>query len=314
MNSILSFLSSSIRNALAILLSVLGSALAMPASADTVTYYHNDLLGTPIAASDATGKVIWRRAYDPFGAQVASTASTSNVRIDYTGHTKDAETGLVNMGARMYNPEIGMFYGIDQAAIDPHNEFSFNRYAYANQNPYRYVDPDGRNAVDYFVVVGLIYGVTVAVTSIYGNPDVQTAVNGVLSTASDLVGRGHAQLNENHDQPKDDAAEPQPGTEESDYGCIYLCDGTSEGQETPSGLPYVGSANNMKKRAKNANDGRNRDNAQIIGKFRKGDSTEKANNEQNGMNANGGVKKLDNRRNEVAPNKWSKRNIKPPVE
>ena len=154
MNSILSSLSSSIRNALAILLTVLVSALAMPASADTVTYYHNDLLGTPIAASDATGKVIWRRAYDPFGAQVASTASTSNVRIDYTGHTKDAETGLVNMGARMYNPEIGMFYGLDQAAIDPHNEFSFNRYAYANQNPYRYVDPDGNSPLEWVFVGG----------------------------------------------------------------------------------------------------------------------------------------------------------------
>ena len=35
--------------------------------------------------------------------------------------------------------------GFDPQGVDPNNVHSFNRYAYANNNPYRYVDPDGRS-------------------------------------------------------------------------------------------------------------------------------------------------------------------------
>ncbi len=62
--------------------------------------------------------------------------------LDYTGHQGDP-SGLVYMGARYYDPEIGRFLSMDPASFSPGNVQSFNRYAYANNNPYRYVDPDG---------------------------------------------------------------------------------------------------------------------------------------------------------------------------
>ncbi|WP_440055935.1 RHS repeat-associated core domain-containing protein [Pseudoalteromonas sp. T1lg65] len=46
------------------------------------------------------------------------------------------------MQARYYDPVIGRFYSNDPLGFrDVH---SFNRYAYANNNPYKYVDPDGK--------------------------------------------------------------------------------------------------------------------------------------------------------------------------
>ncbi|WDE10482.1 polymorphic toxin-type HINT domain-containing protein [Thalassomonas haliotis] len=48
------------------------------------------------------------------------------------------------MQARYYDPVIGRFYSNDPVGAS--NVHNFNRYAYANNNPYRYVDPDGRNA------------------------------------------------------------------------------------------------------------------------------------------------------------------------
>jgi uncharacterized protein RhaS with RHS repeats len=46
------------------------------------------------------------------------------------------------MQARYYDPVIGRFYSNDPIGFrDVH---SFNRYAYANNNPYKYIDPDGR--------------------------------------------------------------------------------------------------------------------------------------------------------------------------
>jgi uncharacterized protein RhaS with RHS repeats len=53
------------------------------------------------------------------------------------------------MQARYYDPVIGRFYSNDPAGFS--NVHNFNRYAYANNNPYKYVDPDGRNAITKFV-------------------------------------------------------------------------------------------------------------------------------------------------------------------
>ncbi|MFT4810649.1 MAG: hypothetical protein ACI9LX_004017 [Paraglaciecola sp.] len=48
------------------------------------------------------------------------------------------------MQARYYDPVIGRFYSNDPIGFrDVH---SFNRYAYANNNPYKYVDPNGESS------------------------------------------------------------------------------------------------------------------------------------------------------------------------
>ena len=58
----------------------------------------------------------------------------------------DNQTGLSYMGARYYDPVIGRFMGVDPVGFQENNIHSFNRYAYANNNPYKFVDPDGRQA------------------------------------------------------------------------------------------------------------------------------------------------------------------------
>jgi uncharacterized protein RhaS with RHS repeats len=50
------------------------------------------------------------------------------------------------MQARYYDPLLARFYSNDPIGFrDIH---SFNRYAYANNNPYKYIDPDGRVTTD----------------------------------------------------------------------------------------------------------------------------------------------------------------------
>ncbi|MBP9154220.1 MAG: hypothetical protein KBF48_04715, partial [Xanthomonadales bacterium] len=48
---------------------------------------------------------------------------------------------------RYYDPQLGVFYSPDPMAVDTHSAINFNRYAYANNSPYRFVDPDGRSAI-----------------------------------------------------------------------------------------------------------------------------------------------------------------------
>jgi RHS repeat-associated protein len=75
--------------------------------------------------------------YKPYGDSIEAPKDD----VGYTGHKFDTDLGLSYMQARYYDPVIGSFYSNDPLGFrDVH---SFNRYAYANNNPYKYVDPDG---------------------------------------------------------------------------------------------------------------------------------------------------------------------------
>ena len=111
--------------------------------ASTVTYYHPDALGSPVAATDETGTVIWREAYQPYGTRLRRENKDGNT-LWFSGKPTDELYGLSYFGARWYSPAIGRFMAMDPVGVKAGNVHSFNRYAYANNNPYRYVDPDGR--------------------------------------------------------------------------------------------------------------------------------------------------------------------------
>jgi RHS repeat-associated protein len=108
---------------------------------EEVIYYHNDALGSPIAATDQEGRVVWRKSYTPYGQPITQTAPNE---AGYTGKFEETALGISDFGARWYDPRIGRFLAIDPAGFDPQNPQSFNRYAYGNNNPYGFVDPDGR--------------------------------------------------------------------------------------------------------------------------------------------------------------------------
>jgi RHS repeat-associated protein len=109
----------------------------------TVKYQHTDALGTPVAVTDANGNEITaeRSEYDPYGKQLNGLPDDLP---GYTGHVEDAATGLTYMQQRYYDPVIGRFLSVDPVTADGATGANFNRYWYANNNPYRFKDPDGR--------------------------------------------------------------------------------------------------------------------------------------------------------------------------
>lgn len=117
-------------------------------STKTITYFHTDALGSVVAASDEQAEVIWRKSYDPYGYEVIDTGSEQEVEEQtFSGKPYDDETGLVYLGQRYYDPQLRRFMGVDSIGFRADNPTSFNRYTYANNNPYRYVDPDGRQSI-----------------------------------------------------------------------------------------------------------------------------------------------------------------------
>ncbi|MGH8613440.1 MAG: RHS repeat domain-containing protein, partial [Gammaproteobacteria bacterium] len=108
---------------------------------ERVIHYHNDALGSPIFATNQRGELVWRRSYTPYGEELNREAPNEP---GYTGKLEEPDLGISDFGARWYDPRIGRFLAIDPVGFSPDNPQSFNRYAYANNNPYGFTDPDGR--------------------------------------------------------------------------------------------------------------------------------------------------------------------------
>lgn len=114
---------------------------------EKVTFFHVDVAGSPVAATDEAGDVVWREDYQPYGARINNESEAASNDRWFTGHPHDDDTGLTYTGARYYDPVVGRFMAVDPKEFSADNLHSFNRFAYGNNNPYKFVDPDGRDAV-----------------------------------------------------------------------------------------------------------------------------------------------------------------------
>lgn len=112
-------------------------------SSPGVTYAHTDVLGSPVAETNVSGTVTRRERFKAYGEPADGNVNTS---LGFTGQYSD-NNDLVYMQQRYYDPAMGRFLSVDPVQANPVNGANFNRYSYANNNPFRFVDPDGRNAV-----------------------------------------------------------------------------------------------------------------------------------------------------------------------
>ena len=98
------------------------------------------------------------------------------------------------MQARYYDPVIGRFYSNDP--IGYRGVHSFNRYSYAANNPYKYVDPDGKAEV--FALDGQFVGIVnplennVYVQTANGNQSLNTSITDFHRISSVVYGEGPA--------------------------------------------------------------------------------------------------------------------------
>ena len=130
----------------------------------TLGYYHTDEHGNVSAISDTSRNVVADYDFDAFGNETVSTDTYYNP-MRYCGEYYDAETGLIYLRARYYDPSIGRFisedphwnlgnmiYGdkeyeedeIKQPDIQAISQAS-NLYMYCLNNPLKYADPSGES-------------------------------------------------------------------------------------------------------------------------------------------------------------------------
>jgi RHS repeat-associated protein len=87
----------------------------------------------------ATGEVAQRLDYDEFG-RVLNDTRPGFQPFGYAGGLYDAQTGLVHLGSRDYDPQVGRFTTRDPEGFGG----GANLYLYVGDDPINRVDPSGR--------------------------------------------------------------------------------------------------------------------------------------------------------------------------
>lgn len=107
---------------------------------DLIQDPHGDLAALFDTSGTPTGTI----SYDPWGnpdGTIGSDATQS--LIGYQSQPVDPTTGLVDMGARLYDAGQGRFTDEDTVFGDPSDPLTLNQYTYAGDSPLDNTDPTG---------------------------------------------------------------------------------------------------------------------------------------------------------------------------
>ena len=124
-----------------------GGAVVEQVAGSTPYYYHPDQLGSIRALTDGSGTVVASRDYDGYGNPTVTSGSV-RTPFGYAGEYTDAESGLVYLRARYYDPPTQQFLAHDTLLTQL-------PYSYVNGNPLNLRDPSGHGP-EILILVGAL--------------------------------------------------------------------------------------------------------------------------------------------------------------
>ena len=151
-------------------------------------FYHNDHLGSTSVITYENGSIVEETFYDPYG-NILSGGNVS--RYAYEGKEYSQFTEDYDFNFRKYNPEIGVFTQPDAVVPNVYDPQSLNRYRFERNNPYKYVDKDGKIPVIAIpAIVYIIAETSIDLSSLYISfndfKQDQSIVNGIALGADIL--------------------------------------------------------------------------------------------------------------------------------
>ncbi|MFH1916178.1 MAG: RHS repeat-associated core domain-containing protein, partial [Nanoarchaeota archaeon] len=107
-------------------------------NADKLTYHFQNSLGSNTYTTNELGQLQSKAKQYPYGKALTEESFTNDEqKYLYTGKEKDTGN-LYYFGARYYNSRISRFTSTDPLTQSPAH------YDYAAQNPFKFIDPDGK--------------------------------------------------------------------------------------------------------------------------------------------------------------------------
>ena len=99
--------------------------------------------GSTRGIANDSGQIVQEYNYDAYGNALGFDPGAALTNILYSGEQYNVVSGLQYLRARWYNPQSGTFNSLDPFSGNAQNPQSYNKYAYAHNNPIGYVDPSG---------------------------------------------------------------------------------------------------------------------------------------------------------------------------
>ncbi|WNZ10970.1 polymorphic toxin-type HINT domain-containing protein [Streptomyces sp. 11x1] len=127
-----------------------------------LSWIAGDHNGTANVQVDAATQQVTRRQTKPFGEDRGTAAPAWVGERGFVGGIEDP-TGLTHLGAREYAPTTGRFLSVDPVA-DLKDPQQINGYAYSNNNPVTFADPDGKF---FFALVALFIAIVKFIVAFY---------------------------------------------------------------------------------------------------------------------------------------------------
>ena len=112
-----------------------------------MNHYHFDQLGSTRLLTNSGGAVTDEYTYDAYGAVLSHNRSTGSIdqpyqyvgQLGYYTHYQEPNFGLLQLGVRFYDSEVGRF-----GQRDPISSNANSLYCYSNDAPTTTVDPSGK--------------------------------------------------------------------------------------------------------------------------------------------------------------------------
>ena len=97
--------------------------------------------------------------YDPWGHREVSYPYLYSIERGFTGHEQLDGLRLIDMGGRMYDPQLARFLSPDNFVQAPTAPQNYNRYSYCLNNPLKYTDPSGEIVWTPIIIAAVMGGV-----------------------------------------------------------------------------------------------------------------------------------------------------------
>ncbi|HXX18699.1 MAG TPA: RHS repeat-associated core domain-containing protein [Candidatus Acidoferrum sp.] len=147
-----------------------GGSIAVYNSTALDHYRHSDWLGSSRLGSTTSQTVLYDVAYGPYGEPYAQSGTPD---LSFTGANQDTAPNLYDFPAREYGIQ-GRWPSPDpagMASVAPSNPQTWNRYAYALNDPLTVIDPAGLENDPYCSEVECGGGDSSGLPDYYGNSD-----------------------------------------------------------------------------------------------------------------------------------------------
>lgn len=139
-----------------------GGIAAIIKENDHYTLIKDQLGSTRLIVKD--GIPILGYNYLPYGEFVGTIYRRNNAkdvtRHLFCGHVYEAEIGVYNLGARLYEPQSGRFLSVDAVMQSP------SPYAYVNGNPLRHTDQTGESFLAFLITTFICAAITAVASGI----------------------------------------------------------------------------------------------------------------------------------------------------